>query len=125
MNGSMLKQATNGTINTIDNYDKLSNGRVTSSTFDDDFVTKTNSQVRNRSFKPPSPLFPSKTENDTIKDNSCSNTAYDNGKVSSYYANEFLNKRESLNKNRSRRTSTPPLSSDFDEIECNTTTKYR
>jgi len=89
------------------------NGNMGSSHFDDDFVAKTNSQVRNRSFKPPSPLSPVKLDDNKIESSST------NGRITNY-VNEVFNRRESLKSNRSRRASTPPFSSDFDEIECST-----
>ena len=83
--------------------------------FDDDFVTKSNrnSQVRNRSFKPPSPLFQQKSNDEN--NNQIIYTG-SNGRISNYVSDVF-NKRAST---RSRRTSTPPFSTEFNEIECNT-----
>ncbi len=92
---------------------KQNGGTMTNSQFDDDFVTKTNSQVRNRSFKPPSPLFQVKSDEKSIDSNSI------NERITSY-VNEVLNHKEGVKINRSRRTSTPPFSSDFKEIECDT-----
>ena len=95
------------------------NGMVTETMkFDDDFVvSKTNNSIRNRSFKPPSPLFQQKTDDLKLINNN-SNIHKEppalhhtsNGNVATYVS-DVLKRRPS---NRSRRTSTPPFSTDFD-----------
>ena len=93
----MYKQ-TNGGVATTDNQ------------FDDNFVVRPqqqsskSSQIKTHSFKPPSPMF--KTKSEVV--------AANNAVMSSYVA-EVLGEASGA---RMRRTSTPPFSSVFAEIEC-------
>lgn len=104
--------------NGITDYDQQQAENITHMQFEDNFVSKANSQIRNRSFKPPSPLFTPKTNEDDHKNGSLSNIA--NGRIAAY-VNEVISRKESIKSTRSRRTSTPPFSTvGFDEIECNT-----
>ena len=89
--------------------------------FDNDFVSNNkNTQIKNRSFKTPSPVFISKNNNNNnnkdeviSRKNSVKNGS--NGRINNFIS-DVLSRREST---RSRRTSTPPFSSDFDEIDSN------
>lgn len=99
----------NGTIE----YDQKNNS-VTGLQFDDDFVTNKHTQIKNRSFKTPSPVFiPQSKEDSTSRKNSVKYGS--NGRINNFIS-DVLSRRDS---NRSRRTSTPPFSSDFDEIDSN------